>query len=255
MSKVIFIKNPETIYTCDFTQIGENQIRLIFESDLPSQDIYLSGCYLVNEWNPLLIQTNRDDYIYVYRKYDDAPNIIELCNNNVPYIENKTDIPDLEQYTPTLTQVKSTKISELSLICNKMIIHGIDIEIDGIQEHFSYTDEDQRNIKELFDIVLQTNNSMYYHSDNEGCKLYSVEQIISLYIAEVTNKMHNTIYFNQLKMYIESLDDANDISSIVYGSELSGKYLDTYNNAMLKAKENIELLLQNRQQIISSIEG
>lgn len=255
MSKIIFMNNPEKIYTCDFSQIGESQIRLIFDlEDIPSKKAYLSGCCLVNEWNPALIQTNREDYKYLYRKYENEPNIIELCNDNIPYSDNGIEI-EYPEYTPTLEEVKTIKIAEFSRICNQMITNGVDIDVDGNIEHFSYTDEDQRNIKELFDIVLQTNNSMYYHSDNGGCKLYSVDQIINLYISEVTNKMHHTTYFNQMKMYIESLDDNSIISNITYGTELPGEYLDTYNNAMLKAKENIDFLLQNIQQLSSAKEG
>lgn len=253
MSKIIFINNPSVIYDCEFSQIGENQIRLEFESNLPEQDVLLSGCYLVNEWNNKLIQTDRKDYVYLYRTYENKP-IIELCNDNVPYIENETETPDvLEQpdlYEPTLDEIKTSKISELSKICNQSIVYGVDIDIDGETEHFSYTDEDQTNIKELFDIVVQTNKPMYYHSDNEGCRLYTVEQIINLYIAEVTNKMHHTTYFNQLRMYIGSLNNEEAISSITYGDKLQGEFLETYNNAMLQAQENVETLLQNRQSII-----
>ncbi len=250
MSKLIFMNNPEKIYTCNFSQIGKNQIRLIFDSeDIPSKKVYLSGCCLVNEWNPELIQANREDYKYLYRKYDNDSNIIELCNNNMPYIDNGINIAE---YTPTLEEIKKTKISEFSRICNQMITNGVDIDIDGNPEHFSYTDEDQRNIKELFDIALQTNNSMYYHSNNGWCKLYSAEQIINLYISEVTNKIHHTTYFNQIKMYVESLDDKDIIFNITYGTELPREYSETYNNAMLKAIESLDLLLQNRQQILSS---
>ena len=251
MSKLIFMHNPEVIYDCEFSQIGENQIRLnFFESNLPDQDIFLSGCCLVNEWNNKLIQTDRKDYIYLYRTYENEPAVIELCNNNVPYVASiEAEIPDFDQvepYKPTLDEIKALKISELSKICNQSIVYGVDIEINGKTEHFSYAEEDQTNIKEMFDIVMQTNKPMYYHSDNEGCKLYSVEQIINLYIAEVTNKMHHTTYFNQIKMYIESLNDADVIYSIVYGFELRDEFLETYKNAMLQAKENVETLLQDR---------
>lgn len=145
-----------------------------------------------------------------------------------------------------MDELKTLKINELSRICNQSIICGVDIDIDGKIEHFSYTDEDQKNIKELFDIVVQTNKPMYYHSDNGGCKLYSAEQIINLYIAEVTNKMHHTTYNNQMKMYIETLNDEEIISATFYGDELHDEFLETYKNAMLQAKETIETLLQNK---------
>lgn len=253
MSKIIFINAPESIFDCKFSQIGEHQIRLEFNSDIPEPNVYLSGCYLINEHNHSLIQTCRKDYTYLYRIYDEYPKIIELCNDNMPYSEPDGIIIPIKPYMPTLDEAKSTKIAELSKTCNTLIIDGVDVKMDGVTEHFSYNDEDQTNIKELFDIVMQTNSPMYYHQDNGGCRLYSAGQIINLYVTEVTNKMHHTTYFNQLKMYIKSLNNVDAVSSVSYGDELQGIYLETYNNAMLQAKESVETLLQNRATTLSNI--
>ena len=171
----------------------------------------------------------------------------------MPYSEPDGIVIPIEPYMPTLDEAKSTKIAELSKTCNALIIDGVDVKMDGITEHFSYNDEDQTNIKELFDIVMQTNSPMYYHQNNGGCRLYSAEQIINLYVTEVTNKMHHTTYFNQLKMYIKSLNDIDTVSSVAYGDKLQGIYLETYNNAMLQAKESVETLLQNRATALSNI--
>ncbi len=51
--------------------------------------------------------------------------------------------------------------------------------------------KDQTNIKELFDLAIQTNVPMYYHSDGNSCKLYTVKQIIELYTTADMNKMHH----------------------------------------------------------------
>ena len=58
------------------------------------------------------------------------------------------------------------------------------------------------------------------------------------------NKMHHITYFNQLKMYISTLDDCDIINAIEYGVELTGEYLNTYNAAMLQAKTGMETLLK-----------
>ena len=42
MSKIVFIKEPNIIYDGQFSQIGEHQVRLIFEDAVPSNDILLS---------------------------------------------------------------------------------------------------------------------------------------------------------------------------------------------------------------------
>lgn len=87
MSKIIFIQEPDFIYDCDFTQIGTNQVRLKFKNIKPSKEVLLSGFDIVNEYNKY-IQTRREDYIYLYRTYEDE-NIVELCNDNSTYIEPK----------------------------------------------------------------------------------------------------------------------------------------------------------------------
>lgn len=246
MSKIIFNKNPKTIYDCDFSQIGKHQIKLIFNTKTPKSSVYLSGCKIINEWNHSLVQTDRSNYTYLYRTYEEDPSTIELCDDNIPYEKLGMDI-NTEELILTLDERKRKKISEMSCTCNEQIIRGVSIHIDATLEHFSYRGEDQTNIKELFDLAIQTNIPMYYHSDNQGCKLYSVEQIIELYTTAAMNKFHHTTYFNQMKQYIESLDNPEIIDSITYGDQLSNEYLTTYNHAMAKARESIEILLENRK--------
>lgn len=86
MSKIVFLKDPNTIYDGSFSQIGTHQVRLFFTDTIPSEDILLSGFSLVNEHNGA-VQTKRNDYTYIYRKYSDNPNQIELCNDNKHWVK------------------------------------------------------------------------------------------------------------------------------------------------------------------------
>ncbi len=93
-------------------------------------------------------------------------------------------------------------------------------------------------------MALQTKMPMYYHANGKGCRLYSVEQIVNLYSTASMNKMHHQTYFNQMKMYIMSLEDKEAVDALEYGvSELNGEYLDTYNAAMEQAKNSVTVLL------------
>lgn len=141
-----------------------------------------------------------------------------------------------------LVSVKAVKIAECSVICNNAIVAGV--EIDG--EFFSYNEEDQVNIKEIFDLAVQTNVPMFYHANGESCKLYTVDKIIALYTAATTNKMHHITYFNQLKLFINSLESIEEVEAVVYGQELVGEYLKTYSDSMLQAKVVLEALLAIR---------
>ena len=62
--------------------------------------------------------------------------------------------------------------------------------------------------------MMQMN--MPYHADGENCRLFTPEEITTLYIKEMTNLTHNQTYTNQLKMYIKTLDDKESVESINY---------------------------------------
>ncbi len=111
MSKVVFLDNPSTVYDAEFSQIGPNQIRLVFKSvsDKPSDNILLSGLQLVNEHNGY-VQTKREDYKYIYRIYEDNPLMVELCNDGVKYVEPEPIvIPEQEPYTSTDEELAQQK--------------------------------------------------------------------------------------------------------------------------------------------------
>jgi len=214
------------------------------KNDIPNKSILTSGFIELNEHN-FIVQSNFMDMNYIFREVNDYTYILTKEPDDV-YIEPEipSETENTEQYTPTLDDIKRIKISSLSSICNSQIVNGIDIVINNSVEHFSYTEEDQTNIKEIFDLAVQTNMPMYYHSDGNSCKLYSVEQIIELYTMSAMNKMHHITYFNQLKMYISTLDNCDIINAIEYGMELTGEYLNTYNDAMAQAKIGMEKLLK-----------
>lgn len=227
------------------------RLTLIFEDkdNVPTESILTNGFIELNEHN-LIEQADFSNMNYIFRKINDYTYILtkdkednykepELPNTNQEYIP--------EQYIPTVEDLKKMKISSLSSECNRRIKNGIYITINDLVEHFSYTEEDQTNIKELFDLALQTNVPLYYHSDGNSCKLYTAEQIIMLYTSAAMNKMHHITYFNQLKMYVNSLEDADSIIDIEYGIELTGEYLATFNAAMRQAKVGMETLLKAGQ--------
>ena len=191
----------------------------------------------MNENNDF-VQADYQDFTTIYRTYSDNPYKIELSNDGSVYIEPEK-VPDPEPYVPTLDDIKSQKINELSYVCSQLITGGVSIDIDGITEHFSYKDEDQVNIKEIFDLAVQDGNS---------CKLYTVDQIIALYTTTTTNKMHHQTYFNQLKLFILAQKNKEEVENINYGDELTGMYLNTYNEAMTQAQVLLNALLAKRNE-------
>ena len=249
MQKIIF-NNDVTKTVYDVTMSLQNK-RIYIEFPESDNDesidttLFVDGFVEVNEHNSF-VQADFSSMKYIYRDYDDGLRYILTYIEDDVYVEpSEIEIPvePSEPYVPTLDEVKKSKINELSRICNQSILDGVDVEIDGVMEHFSYKDEDQVNIKEIFDLSLQTNIPLYYHADNASCKLYTVEQIASIYTTNATNKMHHITYFNQLKLYVESLESKEEIAAVKYGDELIGEYLRTYNDAMAQANVGLTTLL------------
>lgn len=152
------------------------------------------------------------------------------------------DLPIIEE---SLEEVRAKKISSLSAQCHAVIEAGVDVEIDGVIEHFSYSIEkgDQGNIDDIFSLAVSTKLSQPYHADGGACKLYTPEQIMAIYVAQKTNKTVQETWFNQMKQYLLVCDDIDTIKSVVYGQPLDGEYLDNYNAILAQAQEIINVVI------------
>lgn len=260
MEKIRFL-NHETeseriiSYCLRVLEQPDKTVKLIFKDEIPSDEILIAGFDVLNKNTDENISADYyHDYTTIYRKLDDEMSIL-LSNDGSVYVE--PEIPEYvepEPYIPTLEEVKALKINTFSNICNTSITNGVDVAFteDNV-EHFSYTEEDQVNLKEIFDLAVQTNVPMYYHADGESCKLYTVEQIIAIYTTATTNKMHHTTYFNQIRMYINSLETTDEVNAIEYGHELTGEYLQTYNESMAQAQLVLEALLSRRAAMLAEL--
>lgn len=241
MLKLKYISDEE-IYAVEFRIVSNNIVELIGDFPIKDTGFTLSRAEHEDNWD-------YSDYTTVYGEIENG---VHFSNDGSirPEIIPDTDT-DIEYvpYIPTLDEAKAIKINELSNICNLMITNGVDLLIDDNLEHFSYNENDQVNIKEIFDLAVQTNVPMYYHADGESCKMYTVEQIVNLYATATTNKMHHTTYFNQLKRYVNDLEDVEDVQAVTYGQELFGDYLNTYNNSMYQAQLVLEALLAKRNDL------
>lgn len=236
LEKIRFLKSEKYIEASII--INNNLAKITFSNNRPSEDILLSGFEILNEYT-FENQSNDEYYKFTTLYQNVSENTVILSNDGSIYTEP-------QELIITLEELKKQKIQLLSSICRQKIIEGVDVEINGISEHFSYNDNDQVNIKELFDLALKTNVSLYYHADGESCKLYTVEQIVSIYTTNATNKMHHITYFNQLKLYVNSLNTKEAVDVISYGDKLTGSYLQTYNEALSQANIGLTTLLSGK---------
>lgn len=227
MEKIKFNKN-DIIFNVRMTRVKDDVIKIESEKAIPNE-IITNGFSIINEFNDS-IMADYSDYKTIYVESTDNAYYLSTWDK---YVEPTPENPEpTEPIIETLENIKTNKISELNTICNKMITSGVDVEIDGKTEHFSYTIEDQANIDDIAQMAKSTNMEQSYHCDNGSCKLYTVEEITKIYMTQKMNKAHNITYANQLKLYIKSLKEKAEVESIAYGQDLTGEYLNTYNTIM-----------------------
>lgn len=166
----------------------------------------------------------------------------EGLNHLVDIIE---DCQFYHSYTDDEKQeIYNNKITQLSNSCNDFITRGLSITLsDGETKEFSYSIEDQSNISEMFNAILLGATSYPYHANGEACKMYSAQDIITIYFSLSQLKTSQITYFNQLKQYLLTLKDVSDIQSIEYGQALKDEYLENYNTLITQAKEQMMLII------------
>lgn len=160
---------------------------------------------------------------------------------------NETVLQEYEKFQ--LEYNLPLKLEEISVSCSATINNGTQVQLsDGTTKQFSYTIEDQSNISEMFVAVMVGATEYPYHADGEDCVIYSAQDIIAIYSTLTGFKTAQTTYHNQLKAYIQSLDNAQDVMAVQYGQELTGEYLEKYNQLMAVAQEQMEIILSKLTQ-------
>ena len=151
----------------------------------------------------------------------------------------KATLPD-----PT-DSIKAEKIVEIKKDCEDYIYAGTSVTYaDGATEHFTYNLADQSNISEMFTAVMAGATEYPYHADGEICKIYTKEQIVTIYGTLSLFKTETTTYHNSLKAQIKAMTDAEAISAIKFKeTELTSEYLTNYTAMMASAQTQLNAIL------------
>lgn len=145
-----------------------------------------------------------------------------------------------EQPDPVET-IRKAKIEELSVACNTAINAGTQVQLsDGSTESFTYGLVDQSNVSEMFNAVLLGATEYPYHANDDGCRMYSAQDIVAIYVTMSIFKTAQTTYHNQLKRHVKAMEGAAEVEAVTYGQELTGEYLDKYNELVAQAKAQLD---------------
>ena len=146
----------------------------------------------------------------------------------------------------TLDEFKTYYKGVIGKACTAAIEGGVDVETSFGKQHFSYTIEDQSNIKDLIitGIISDYALPLPYHADGHLCDTYQPEDILKIYMALSSNKTYHTTYCNILNAMIAEAKDMDSVKTITYGMEITdGKYTDVISkingskDALLKVVE------------------
>ena len=166
--------------------------------------------------------------------------VTDYCEKN-GYVYEADPLQELE----SADSIKAEKIAEIKKDCEDYIYVGTDVTLpDGTIEHFTYTLADQSNISEMFTAVMAGATEYPYHADGEICKIYTKEQIVTIYGTLSLFKTEATTYHNSLKAQINTMTDADVISAIKFKeTELTGEYLTNYTEMMASAQTQLNAIL------------
>ena len=208
MSKIKFL-NSQTLIEAEVKIISNHVV------EISGTEQNLSGFHVMKNDS---IMGNFEDFTTLYR---DAENGFQLSDDGSVYVEPE----ETEPYEPTLEEVQSQKISEISSVCQQTIYNGIDVQLSsGETKHYSLKTEDQLN---LFgkQVQLSTDATRFeYHADGEPCKWYSREDMTSIVTQAMSFVSYNTTYCNSFYKYIKALTEKEKILSLQYGDEIPEEY-------------------------------
>lgn len=163
----------------------------------------------------------------VYEKQENWDEEIKEKYNNILYEKIKEDL-----------------ILNFSKICEQTINEGSKVQLsDGSEKNFTYDINDQANISEMFNAILMGATKYPYHANDEDCRMYEAQDIIIIYSTLSAYKTAQMTYYNQLKRYIKSLSNIEEIEKVSYGQPLTGQYLETYNSLIEQAGEQLQTIL------------
>lgn len=195
----------------------------------------------------------------IYFKRIESSGIIEQVGQveSVEYLPEGCEQATEEEYNDFFNNVKSSfsdeyilqgihqeKIQQMSEECSKTIQKGV--QYNG--KVYSLTPNDQINIDSMFNAVLAGAEEYPYHANGESCCNMKAEDILNLYVLYKKTVTYYTTYYNQLKMYIDTLTDKKDVEKVFFGQELTGVFQEQLEDMMASA----DVQMQN---IIAKLKG
>lgn len=138
--------------------------------------------------------------------------------------EVSNDTEQEKENTIDLEFIRSGKIKEMTNECNQIITNGLDLELNAVKGHFSFTEQNQTYIDLLAARANNGDTLLPYHADNELDTVFNKEDILKLKEAMDKHVMYHRVYLNSLQIYINSIEDVNRLNDITYGVNIPEEF-------------------------------
>ena len=196
--------------------------------------------FLTDAQKDVFYSTTPAGFVNITVKEENGTRVVDTIEVNQEALDAyKATLPD------PADSAKAEKIAEIKKDCEEYIYAGTDVTYaDGVKEHFTYSLADQSNISEMFTAIMAGATEYPYHADGEICKIYSKEQIVTIYGTLSLFKTEATTYHNSLKAQINAMTNIDTINVVKFKeTELTGEYLENYAAMMASAQTQLNAIL------------
>lgn len=177
----------------------------------------------------------------VTKKY----NGYQLSNDGSVYVEPEIS-PNPKPYNPTLDEVKESKKAEIKMKVQNEILSDVMIASYA----FGYNESDMIAIRNAYEDSISSGMSVILKDSTGQSRELNEEEITDLYKKQEIKRLEKESYAQCLLDYIDGLTSKEAVNSVEYGDELTGEYLEKYNEKVSNTQSYIEKVISGKKAVV-----
>lgn len=177
----------------------------------------------------------------VTKKY----NGYQLSNDGSVYVEPEIS-PNPKPYNHTLDEVKESKKAEIKMKVQNEILSDVMIASYA----FGYNESDMIAIRNAYEDSISSGMSVILKDSTGQTRELNEEEITDLYKKQEIKRLEKESYAQSLLDYIDGLTSKEAVNSVEYGDELTGKYLEKYNEKVSNTQSYIEKVISGKKAVV-----
>lgn len=223
MEKIQFGTKGDRYNIESIQPVAVHVMRIVFTGTVPDVTLFSEPITIYSQGD--VKETTLTEWTTVYY-YDFDNRTVYLSDDGSVYTEPEETEPEPqteepEPYEPSIEELKAGKISEMKAACDKAEDEGTAVTLsDGSVEHFSLT------LDNYIDIMLRQfkinsgASEIDFHADGEPSRYYSAEDMQTIINAAYDFIDYQKTYCNELCLWIEALENAEEIEAVTYGMDI-----------------------------------